>query len=205
MSQLKDKLNSIIEQYNLMLNEKINLRKIEMQEDNLDHYLIYNILGIDNDEGFNIDLYQNIGRFLYKYSGSLLEELTSEIFKHKFPNAKTKVKIENTITSKPKTVEIDVLNETTAYEIKWRDATTDGDHINKEHTRLKVISDKGFKPVRIMYFMPNRESSIKIQNRIKDIYIQEGGEAYFEQDAWNFVENNLDFDFLSFLKEVSNE
>jgi hypothetical protein len=28
-----------------------------------------------------------------------------------------------------------------AYEIKWRDATTDGDHITKEHTRVQNIKN----------------------------------------------------------------
>ena len=31
-------------------------------------------LGISFEEGENIDLYQNKGRFLYKYAGSFLEE-----------------------------------------------------------------------------------------------------------------------------------
>ena len=39
---------------------------------------------------------------------------------------------------------IDFLNGTDAIEVKWRDATTDGDHITKEQTRVKVIHEKGY-------------------------------------------------------------
>lgn len=45
-----------------------------MANDNKSHYLIYRVLGISFEEGENIDLYQNKGRFLYKYAGSFLEE-----------------------------------------------------------------------------------------------------------------------------------
>jgi hypothetical protein len=40
---------------------------------------------------------------------------------------------------RPKTIEIDYLINNNAFEIKWTDATTDGNHITKEHTRIKVI------------------------------------------------------------------
>ena len=47
-----------------------------MESDINSHYLIYKVLGISLDEGKLIDLYQNTGRFLYKYAGSFLEEAT---------------------------------------------------------------------------------------------------------------------------------
>ena len=50
---------------------------------------------------------------------------------------------------RPKTFEIDCLCGLNAIEIKWRDATTGGDHITKEHTRIQVIKNSGFTPVRI--------------------------------------------------------
>ena len=45
-----------------------------MEADNNSHYLIYRVLGIATEEGKLIDEYQNMGRFLYKYAGSFLEE-----------------------------------------------------------------------------------------------------------------------------------
>lgn len=57
-----------------------------------------------------------------------------------------------------KTFEIDCLVGTDAIEIKWRDATTDGDHIAKEHTRIKVIAEAGLTPIHIMFYYPKPES-----------------------------------------------
>lgn len=55
-----------------------------MANDNKNHYLIYRVLGISFEEGENIDLYQNKGRFLYKYAGSFLEEAAVLCFNEKF-------------------------------------------------------------------------------------------------------------------------
>ena len=54
-----------------------------------------------------------------------------------------------------------------ALEIKWRDATTDGDHITKEHTRIQAVRDAGYKPVRVMFYYPNRDQAIRIQQTLK--------------------------------------
>ncbi|EJG73160.1 restriction endonuclease R.XbaI [Streptococcus pneumoniae 2082170] len=48
-----------------------------MANDNKSHYLIYRVLGISFEEGENIDLYQNKGRFLYKYAGSFFRRSCS--------------------------------------------------------------------------------------------------------------------------------
>ena len=58
-----------------------------------------------------------MGRFLYKYAGSMLEELAIQCFKSKYPYLQQKVKLPNTIDSSPKTVEIDCLVGNKAYEI----------------------------------------------------------------------------------------
>ncbi len=60
---------------------------------------------------------------------------TKICFKHKFPESGS-LRVPNTRGQRPKTFEIDCLVDTEAIEIKWRDATTDGDHITKEHTRI---------------------------------------------------------------------
>jgi type II restriction enzyme len=58
-------------------------RAIEMESDDCSHFLIYQVLGVSLKEGQLIDLYQNKGRFLYKYAGgSFLEEVTKLCFLH---------------------------------------------------------------------------------------------------------------------------
>lgn len=160
------KIKELANRYREMLEIKINERVEEMNNDDKSHYLIYRVLGISNMEGKLIDIYQNKGRFLYKYAGSFLEEATMLCFKNKFHNAE-KVRVDNTISTKPKKFEIDCLVDGKAYEIKWKDATTDGDHITKEHTRIKVIHEHGYKPIRIMFYYPNRSQAIKIQETLE--------------------------------------
>lgn len=126
-------------------------------------------------------------------------------FKMKFPDAKTKVKVPNKMSSRPKTFEIDCLIGNEAYEIKWRDATTDGDHVTKEHTRLKNISNLGYRPIRIMFYMPNREQSIRIQETIKTIYTGIGGEYYSDDEAWTFIQRKTDIDLKCVLESIANE
>ncbi|VRE09013.1 restriction endonuclease R.XbaI [Streptococcus pneumoniae] len=60
-----------------------------MANDNKSHYLIYRVLGISFEEGENIDLYQNKGRFLYKYASSFLEEAAVLSFNEKFGTENT--------------------------------------------------------------------------------------------------------------------
>lgn len=173
-----------------------------MQQDNNDHYLIYNALGFTSKEGYQIDFQQNVGRFLYKYAGSLLEELAIKCIKEAHPDTKEKVKLPNTIDKSPKTVEIDCLVGKRAYEIKWKDATTDGDHIKKEHKRVKIIKDAGYVPIRIMFFEPNRDQAIKIQAKLKKLYEDIGGEYYSGEDAWRYLEKETGIDLKKLFEKL---
>ena len=110
-----------------------------MEGDDQSHFLVYQVLGISDREGRLVDEYQNKGRFLYKYAGSFLEQAAKLCFLERFPKSGS-VRIPNTQGSRPKTFEIDCLVGNDALEIKWRDATTDGDHITKEHTRIQAIA-----------------------------------------------------------------
>jgi hypothetical protein len=198
---IENKINKLALEYRSQLDLQVSERVKEMEEDNEDHYLIYKVLGISVDEGKKIDVYQNKGRFLYKYAGSFIEEATKLCFKEAFPNSGS-LRIENTISQKPKTVEIDCLIGKRAYEIKWKDATTDGDHITKEHTRIKVIAAKGLTPIRIMFFMPNRDQAIKIQKKLKLLYEDIGGEYYSADEAWKYVKKNTGIDLFDILSKI---
>ncbi|HHT9977509.1 TPA: ApaLI family restriction endonuclease, partial [Legionella pneumophila] len=189
--------------YSSRLKSQIDSRVLEMGSDDDSHYLIYRVLGISFQEGKQIDIYQNKGRFLYKYAGSFLEEAAKLCFKEKFENAKS-FRIPNTIGLKPKTFEIDCLIEDRdAIEIKWRDATTDGDHITKEHTRIKNISDAGYKPIRVMFYYPNRTQAIKIQKTLETLYKGIGGEYYYGEEAWDFILNYTHVNLKGILESIA--
>jgi len=201
MEHIENAIIALAEKYALGLEQKVADRVEEMRQDNLSHYLIYQVLGIDEKEGYLIDLYQNKGRFLYKYAGSFLEEAAFLCFKHKFPNAE-KIKIPNNQGVRPKTFEIDCLIDKRAYEIKWRDATTDGDHITKEHTRVKAIQSQGYVPIRVMFYYPNREQAIKIQRTLETLYTGVAGEYYYGDAAWKYISDVTGIDLHQILTDI---
>ncbi|HEX8358087.1 MAG TPA: ApaLI family restriction endonuclease [Segetibacter sp.] len=204
MEELKQSIKMLAKKYSSSLIKKIVDRKEEMKTDDNSHYLLYRVLGISKGEGQLIDEYQNTGRFLYKYAGSFLEDAATLCFKFKFP-AGIKTKIENTIGKSPKKFEIDFLNGNDALEVKWKDATTDGDHIIKEHTRVKVIKELGHKPIRLMFYYPHRKQAIKIQQILKTLYESVEGEYYGGDEAWNFLQNYTGVDLKAILTEIANE
>ena len=205
MDLVEQQIRELAAVYAERLKSQVDMRIEEMERDDKSHYLIYQVLGITNKEGQLIDLYQNKGRFLYQYAGSFLEAAARLCFQHKFPDAEAKVKIPNTIGRRPKTFEIDCLVRHEAFEIKWRDATTDGDHITKEHTKAKVIKEAGYVPIRIMFYYPNREQAMRIQDTLKTVYDGLGGEYYSGDSAWNYVRTKTGVDLKAILTKIADE
>ncbi len=201
---LEQEIRKLANKYGNRLKGKIDERLEEMEEDDDAHVLIYRVLGVTSEEGKLIDIYQNKGRFLYKYAGSFLEEATKLCFKHKYPNSGS-IKIPNTLGKRPKTFEIDCLINSDAIEIKWRDATTDGDHITKEHTRMKAIAEAGYKPVRVMFYYPNRQQAIRIQGTLETLYKGTGGEYYSGEAAWEYIKQRAGIDLKAILKKIAEE
>jgi hypothetical protein len=179
-------------------------RVLEMQKDDVSHYLIYRVLGITEKEGQLIDVYQNKGRFLYKYAGSFLENATKLCFKSAFPEAAS-LRIANTRGQRPKTFEIDCLVGQEALKVKWKDATTDGDHITKEHTRIQVIAEAGYTPVRVMFYSPQRTQAIRIQQALKTLYQGIGGQYYFGDTAWSYIRNKTGVDLKAILERIASQ
>lgn len=204
MEELIKKIELLAETYSKNLKEKIEERKSEMESDDTSHYLIYRVLGITDEEGKLIDSYQNTGRFLYKYAGSFLEEVTILCFNFKYPEGE-KTKIPNTEGERPNTFEIDFLNGTDALEVKWRDATTDGDHITKEHTRVKAIQNKGYKPIRVMFYYPQRDQAKRIQDTLKTLYAGVNGEYYADDEAWSFIKSYTGIDLKQILTDIADK
>ena len=205
MSDIYDEINKLATKYADNLKKAVDVRSEEMRLDDNSHYLVYQVLGVSNKEGALIDEYQNKGRFLYKYAGSFLEEATTLCLEHKYKNAKRKIRIPNTLGLRPKTFEIDCLVGNEAYEIKWRDATTDGDHITKEHTRLKQIKNAGYTPIRVMFYYPNRSQAIKIQQTLETVYHGIGGKYFYGDSAWKYINSKTNVDLLLVLENIAKQ
>lgn len=198
-----DAIKELADGYANKLRQRVDLRIEEMKKDDNRHYLIYKVLGVAGEEGRQIDVYQNKGRFLYQYAGAFLEEAAFLCFKYRYPDC-TKARIPNTIGSKPKTFEIDCLVNQTAHEIKWRDATTDGDHITKEHTRVKAIKSQGYIPVRLMFYYPQRTQARSVQETLETLYHGVGGKYYYADQAWKYIEEYTGIDLLSILEAIAD-
>lgn len=200
--EVYNKIKKLADKYSNELKKQVDARVEEMSRDDNSHYLIYRVLGISDEEGNLVDLYQNKGRFLYKYAGAFLEEAALMCFKDKYKNA-DKVRIPNSIGLRPKTFEIDCLVGTDAHEIKWRDATTDGDHITKEHTRVKAIQKNGYTPIRVMFYYPQRTQAKRIQETLKTLYEGVGGKYYYGATAWKYVKEYTGIDLLEILEKIA--
>ena len=204
MASVEDKIRNLAAKLRKDLKARMDGRVADMEADDNSHYLIYRVLGIALEEGKQIDVYQNKGRFLYKYAGSFLEGAAKLCFTEKFPKSSS-VKIPNKLGSRPRTFEIDCLVNKDAIEIKWRDATTDGDHITKEHTRLQSVADAGYKPFRVMFYYPNRTQAIRIQKALETLYRGLNGEYHYGKDAWNFVKSYTGVDLEGVLNRIAAE
>ena len=199
-----DEIRKLAIQFSKDLKEKIDQRVEEMETDDTSHFLIYRVLGVSDQEGHLIDVYQNKGRFLYRYAGSFLEAASKICFKSQFPESGS-MRIPNTRGSRPRNFEIDCLIEKDAIEIKWRDATTDGDHISKEHTRIKTISDAGYTPIRVMFYYPNRDQAIKIQEAMETLYKGVNGQYYVGDSAWDYVQSRTKINLKKILEQLATE
>lgn len=185
------------------LQRQVQRRELEMKTDDKSHFLIYNILGVSNEMGYLVDLYQNIGRFLYQYAGTFLEEAATVCFNYKYSNAR-KEKVPNTAGNSPKTFEIDCLVGNDAHELKWRDATTDGDHITKEHMRVLAVKEAGFTPIRVMFYYPLRSQAMRIQKTLETVYNSVGGRYYCGKGAWEYIKDYTGIDLFEILVTIAH-
>ena len=202
---IADEIRALARLFADELKSKISGRVTEMEDDATSHYLIYQVLGVSDEEGRLIDVYQNKGRFLYKYAGSFLEQAIKLCFLERFPDSGS-LRIPNSVSQRPKTFEIDCLVDgKDAFEIKWRDATTDGDHITKEHSRLRAIAAAGYKPIRIMFYYPNRSQAVRIQQTLETLYQGVKGEYHFGDAAWAFVKAYTGVDLKGILEQIAEE
>jgi len=67
---IEESIRLLARKYADRLKNAIDNRLEEMKSDDRSHVLIYQVLGISDEEGLLVDEYQNKGRFLYKYAGS---------------------------------------------------------------------------------------------------------------------------------------
>ena len=202
--QLLLSLNEIMQARIPALEKGMHERRESLANVNGQHLEVYELFDIPKDEGRKIELYHNLGRLFYNAVGRLLQDTTQAVISH--TKGGKSIKIPNTISSSPKKFEIDsfVEQDKKAHEIKWRDATTDGDHVRKENHKVQCIVQQRMIPVRVMYYMPVSVQAIKIQTKVLAAYRQHG-EAYVGEDAWSYIKDYTGVDLHAYLYKKTRE
>ena len=202
MNELKEEIKELARTYSKKFTQEIVESKEDMLTEDNSHYLLFRVLGITPKEGQSIDMYQTTGDLLYKYAGSFLEIAATLCFKYKFPEG-GKTRLNNTLGQRPKLFEIDFLNGNDALELKWKPA--DGQHIKKEHSRIRVIRKHGYKPIRVMFDYPQSEQAKKLQETLKALYAGAKGEYYGGDEAWEYLKKYTGIDLKEILSEIADK
>lgn len=201
---IEQKIRDLAARERSALGKVIDARMAELASDDESHLLVYRVLGIPDEEGRRIDMYQNRGRLLYKRAGAFLESAARLCFVERFPGS-AKAFVENKKGKRPRRFEIDCLVGNDALEIKWRDATTDGDHILKEDARLRAIAKAGYVPIRVMFYRPIRAKAVRVQEIVEDRYAKLGGQYHSGDSAWRYVKERTGVDLKKILETIVGE
>jgi len=197
LTKLEKELISIFEAERDRIHTQIKIRAGKVRKELPEYFEIMELYGFKKDDCIKLDVYHNTSRLTFRSLGKLLEDLTTTVLK--YTKGGNPLQLSNP-NPPPKTFYIDwvIPQGKRVYEIKWRDATTDGDHVRKEEAKISAISRNGYKPIRVMYYHPTRIQAKAICDRVTALY-REHGEAYVGKDAWNHIKFYTGFDLRSFV------
>ena len=193
---LLNNLKQIIEEKQSNVEYKILDKTSIMDKFDNPHHLIYSLF-LSPEEIKKMEYYWNLGRIISSNSGQMFDTAIKFLLSSFIPGKSTNIKNPN---GHPKYFEIDHLSidNNVAYEIKWRDAGTDGDHLKKEFNKVDAVIKLGYKPIRLTFFMPELKLSNYNQKRIISYYKENNGEAYTGEDAFKYIKTLTGYD----LKEI---
>src|SRR5258708_4315558 len=63
-------------------------------------------------------------------------------------------------------------------------------------TRVQAVRDAGYKPVRVMFYYPNRDQAIRIQKALESLYMGVQGEYHYAEAAWAYVKRRTGVNLL---------
>lgn len=203
--ELADKLTQYLDETSKAVRTRIQNRIRELSEEEPEYYELLKIFDLSSDKAALVDKYHNIGRFVFRNLGSIIEELTLICLEARVGGIRNK-KIKNEISSSPSFFEIDWVfqRESYGYEIKWRYATTDGTTVNKIKEMATQLALAGYTPVFLTFFQPIRLQPLRCYNQIADHFRAVGGEVYTRDEAWAHFQELTGFDLKAFLATYSS-
>ena len=194
----KSNIHKIINDYHKKIMTNIDDTQNRMDTFTNEHHLVYELF-YDKKEIELMEKYHNRARILSANAGRIFDTAVKFIIQE--VEGGQSEYIDNP-GQHPNRFEIDVINhdKKLAYEIKWRDAGTDGDHKNKEYRKVDLLIEKGYTPIRLTFFMPELERSLNAQKQIIDYYTKRG-KAYTQESAFEYINRMADIDLLQILKD----
>ncbi len=70
---------------------------------------------------------------------------------------------------------------------------------------MQNIKAAGYKPIRVMFYYPNRRQAQRIQQTLETLYAGAGGEYYCGEGAWQYVRERTGVDLKKILESIANE
>ncbi len=70
---------------------------------------------------------------------------------------------------------------------------------------MQNIKAAGYKPVRIMFYYPNRRQAQRIQQTLETLYAGAEGEYHYGERAWLYVQEHTGVDLRGILEAIANE
>lgn len=66
-----------------------------------------------------------------------------------------------------------------------------------------MIKNKGYIPIRVMFYYPNRLQAIRIQKTLETLYKGVGGRYYYGDEAWKYIETFTKINLLEILECIA--
>ena len=63
----------------------------------------------------------------------------------------------------------------------------------------------GYKPIRVMFYYPNRDQAIRIQLALEALYHEIGGDYYYGNSAWEYIGGMTGIDLKRILEDIAKE
>jgi type II restriction enzyme len=194
----KNNIHKIVSDYHNKIMTNITETQNKMDSFINEHHLVYELF-YDKKELKLMEKYHNRARILSTNAGRIFDTAVKFIITDVEGGKSEYI---NNPNQHPSRFEIDVINhdKKIAYEIKWRDAGTDGDHTNKEFRKVDLLVEQGYTPIRLTFFMPELERSLKSQTQIINYY-GKYGKTYTQDKAFEYINQMADIDLLQILKD----
>ncbi len=70
---------------------------------------------------------------------------------------------------------------------------------------MQNVKDAGYKPIRVMFYYPNRKQAQRIQKTLETLYAGVDGEYHYGDDAWSYIENYTGVDLKEILENIADK